>query len=117
MSNPKRPAALCAAPTVAFVSSKETSATQPLSVTPASILSPTHAKKKAQVDDDPWVPFTVQIRRSTYVALQQAKYWTAGFGDIREHVEKALKPYFAELPGSKTSLPYSEIIKNKKLQF
>lgn len=113
MSNPQRFVAMCAAPAVTFIAAKENADNQTSSTVPDDINIP-HADG---TDVDPWVPFTVQVRRSTYVALKQAEYWTPGFGQIREHVEEAIRPYFAALPGSKKPLPYKEIAKNKKLQF
>ena len=115
MSNPKRPAALCAAPIVAFVATKEVKVPESSETLPVSV--PLAYTDKKEVDADPWVLHTVQIRRSTYVALKQAEYWTPGFGQLREHSEEALRSYFTAMPGSKKPLPYKEIVKNKKLQF
>lgn len=67
-------------------------------------------------DSDPYIPFTIQIRRSTYFAIKQAEYWTPGFGEIRGHVDVALKKYMAQMPGSDKPLPEKERAKNKKLQ-
>ena len=73
--------------------------------------------KTKKVESDPWVNFSIQIRRSTYFALKQAEYWTPGFGEIRDHVEEVVKHHFEAMPSSKKTLPYKEISKNKKLQF
>lgn len=70
--------------------------------------------------EDPWVSFTVQIRRSTYMQIKQAEYWVPGFGEMREHAEAAWQQHLEELPDSKKELPEKVLAKllttSKKLQ-
>lgn len=115
MSNPKQPAALCVAPNVTFVSAREPKEPQATDAPPMD--APRTPRKIKRVESDPRVQFSIQIRRSTYLALKQAEYWTPGFGEIRDHAEVAVKHHFEAMPSSKKTLPYKEISKNKKLQF
>jgi hypothetical protein len=66
-------------------------------------------------DEDPYVLFSIQIRRSTYLGLKQAEYWMPGFGEMREHADKVLKKYVSTLPGSNQPLPEEVFAKIKKL--
>lgn len=54
---------------------------------------------------DAWVSFTVQIKRSTYLQIKQAEYWVSGFGEMREHADKAWQQYLGQLPDSQRELP------------
>ena len=62
-------------------------------------------KTGANGTDDPFIPFSVQIRLSTYTALKQAECWVSGFGQMRNHVDNVLKDYFSQFPESQTPLP------------
>ena len=70
--------------------------------------------------EDPWVSFTVQIRRSTYMQIKQAEYWVPGFGEMREHAELAWQQHLEQLPESTKELPEKVLAKllttSKKLQ-
>jgi len=68
----------------------------------------------SQQNEDPWVSFTVQIKRSTYMQIKQAEYWVSGFGEMREHADKAWQEYLKQLPGSEKPLP--EIVLDKLLK-
>lgn len=72
------------------------------------------------LEDDPWVSFTVQIKRSTYLQIKQAEFWVSGFGEMRDHAEKAWQEYLQELPDSQKVLPEKVLDKllktSKKLQ-
>nr|GFC54868.1 hypothetical protein [Tanacetum cinerariifolium] len=57
------------------------------------------AAEAASEESDPYVPFTIQIRLSTYLKLRQAYHWEPGFGEMREHVNEAMATYLAQLPG------------------
>lgn len=59
----------------------------------------------AEPEQDPWVSFTVQIKRSTYLQIKQAEYWVSGFGEMREHADKAWQHYLKLLPDSQKDLP------------
>jgi hypothetical protein len=67
-------------------------------------------------DSDPYVPFTTQIRLSSFLKLKQAHYWEPGFGEMREHVNEAVATYLTQLPGSTKPLPAKEVAKNKILR-
>ncbi|RAK68082.1 hypothetical protein DLM85_08565 [Hymenobacter edaphi] len=69
------------------------------------------APQPLPVEEDPYISFTIQVRRSTYVQLKQAEYWTPGFGLMREHVDEAIKAHLAALPGSTQPLPPKELTK------
>lgn len=65
----------------------------------------------ALAEEDPWVNYTVQVRRSTYLSMRQAKYWSPGFGVQRDHVDTVLAIHFRALPGAETPLPAAEYAK------
>jgi hypothetical protein len=65
---------------------------------------------------DPYVLFSIQVRRSTYQQLKQAQYWEPGFGEMREHVDAAIVRHLATLPGSMKPLPAQLLGKSKKLK-
>jgi hypothetical protein len=65
---------------------------------------------------DPYIPFTVQIRRSTYFALKQAEFWSSGFGEMRTHINAILKDYFGQFPESRMPLPEDVRVKFKHLK-
>ena len=67
-------------------------------------------------EPDPYVPFTIQIRLSSFLKLRQAYHWEPGFGEMREHVNQALATYLAQVAGSTRPLPAKEIAKNKILR-
>lgn len=66
---------------------------------PQSLGTPDHSEQ------DPWVSFTVQIRKSTYMQIKQAEYWVSGFGEMREHADQAWRQYLSQLPDSQKVLP------------
>ncbi|WP_033370776.1 hypothetical protein [Hymenobacter norwichensis] len=76
--------------------------------------------EKSDKDQDPWVSFTVHIKRSTYMQIKQAEFWVSGFGEMREHADVAWQEYLLKLPESQKALPEKVLDKllktSKKLQ-
>lgn len=76
--------------------------------------------EEPQQEQDPWVSFTVHIKRSTYMQIKQAEFWVSGFGEMREHADTAWQEYLLKLPESQKALPekvLERLLKtSKKLQ-
>lgn len=68
-------------------------------------VEPVASTPSIESERDPWVSFTVQIKRSTYLQIKQAEYWVSGFGEMREHADKAWQQYLKQLPDSQKGLP------------
>jgi hypothetical protein len=91
----------------------DTAASSQLAPVPATTLP----EATAPMDDaDPYVIFSIQVRRSTYQQLKQAQYWEPGFGEMREHVDAAIVRHLATLSGSTKPLPAQLLDKSKKLK-
>lgn len=96
---------------------------QPEEPTPVSepMLEPTtELTGEGEKEQDPWVSFTVHIKRSTYMQIKQAEFWVSGFGEMREHANIAWQEYLLKLPDSQKELPekvLDRLLKtSKKLQ-
>lgn len=76
----------------------------------ARAFAPQYRQREPE-EADPWVPLTVQVRRSTYMRLAQAKHWTPGFGEQRDHVNKALNTYLDGNKYSDAALPPEQLRK------
>jgi hypothetical protein len=67
---------------------------------------------------DPYVLYTVQIKRSTYIRLKQAEYYTPGF-EQRKLVDKAVNAELDENKYSDRQMPPEEqakLLNSKKLK-
>lgn len=87
---------------------------------PPTDAAPVLASVESDKDQDPWVSFTVHIKRSTYMQIKQAEFWVSGFGEMREHADVAWQEYLVKLPESQKVLPEKVLDKllktSKKLQ-
>lgn len=69
-------------------------------------------------DHDPYVLYSVQVKRSTYIRLKQAEYYTPGF-EQRKVVDKAINEELDKNKHSDRQMPPEEhrkLLNSKKLR-
>ena len=82
---------------------------EPGQLAQARAFAPKYRQRDEEEAADPWVPLTVQVRRSTYMRLAQAKHWTPGFGELRKQVDRALNTHLDSNKYSNQTLPPEEL--------